>query len=97
MAKHRLRSIKIVEKFLKNAEKEKARARGLIEKCESAERTPLLMEVSERLKQKELQSSGDMLWAEQQIELAREEKKREAKQKKKHKAKSKDEVGPAEA
>ena len=70
MAKSRQRSLKIIEKFRKNAEKEKERARRLIDKCDKADdaNRPALAELVDRLKQKELQASGDIVWAEQQIE-----------------------------
>ena len=88
MAKSRQRSLKIIDKFRKNAEKEKDRARSLIEKCGQADpAAPVLGELAERLKQKELQASGEIVWAEQQIEMARAAMKSEDKAAKKAKSK----------
>ena len=90
MAKAHQRSLKIVERFRKNAEKEKERARSLIDKCGGvdASAAPVIAELTERLKQKELQASGDIVWAEQQIEIARAQKKADEKSARKGKDKS---------
>lgn len=91
MAGKRRRSVKIIEKFRKSAEKDKERARSLIEKCASANDgggAEVLAELADRLKQKELLASGDIVWAEQQIELARESRKRAEKPDKKAKSKT---------
>ncbi|MFT4095975.1 MAG: hypothetical protein QM651_02560 [Rhodoblastus sp.] len=89
MARATQRSLKIIEKFRKNAEKDKDRARSLIEKCGAmdAVAAPVIGELAERLKQKELQASGEIVWAEQQIEIARAAKKSDAKAGKKVKGK----------
>ncbi|HMN70515.1 MAG TPA: hypothetical protein PKA55_01465 [Rhodoblastus sp.] len=98
MAKTRQRTIRIIEKFRRNAEKDKDRARGLIEKCSAADASiaPVLGELAERLKQKELQASGEIVWAGQQIELARAARKAEEKAGKKNKSKGKLAVVDAE-
>ena len=91
MAKAGQRSLKIIEKFRKNAEKDRDRARSLIDKCSGDDpaAAPVLAELAERLKQKELQASGEIVWAEQQIELARAARKAEEKTGKKAKTKTK--------
>ena len=90
MAKSRQRSLKIIEKFRKNAEKEKERTRRLIDKCDKADEAekPALAELVDRLKQKELQASGEIVWAQQQIERARAAGRREEKSGKKAREKS---------
>ena len=75
MRKHSSKILKVAEKFRRNAEKEMERVRALLAKSQRfapmAESTPLVSQLLERLKQKELQSSGDLVWIDQYLGQAR--------------------------
>jgi hypothetical protein len=69
--------LKAAEKFKKNSEKELERVRALLEKNQRltsmAASIPLLTQLLDRVKQKELQSTGDLIWIEQYMEQLRAE------------------------
>lgn len=69
MSKDGRRLLKTAEKFRKNAQKEMQQTRKLAQKLEGLARegaaAPLLTQLSERLQQKELQASGEVVWSEQ--------------------------------
>ncbi|MDE2362002.1 MAG: hypothetical protein KGM42_04925 [Hyphomicrobiales bacterium] len=75
MSKDSKRLAKAVDKFKKNAEKELDRARSLVRKTEplkgGEQPSSAADRLRERLRQKELQASGEVAWAEQLLsELA---------------------------
>lgn len=69
MSKDGRRVRKAAEKFRKNAEKELEQTRRLLHKCEGlageAETGGLASQLVERLKQKELQTNGELVWSDQ--------------------------------
>lgn len=77
MSKDRRRAIKAVEKFRKNCEKEIARIGALRRKYDDLRHVqitvPLVGHFVDRLQQKDLMASGDLLWAEQMLSQLRDE------------------------
>ena len=69
MSKKQERLIKAIEKYGKNADKELERAREIINKMGNVDADdplrPAVDKLVERLKQKELQASGDGMWADE--------------------------------
>ena len=72
MSTDRRRAIKAVEKFRKNSEKEIERARSLQTRAKKLsplrETSPAVAKLFDRLQQKALQASGDLVWADQMIQ-----------------------------
>ena len=71
MSKGASRLLKAAEKFRKNAEKEMEHIRDLQEKSQRlapiAASTPLVAQLLDRVKQKQSQSSGDLIWIDQYL------------------------------
>jgi hypothetical protein len=86
MSKDRQRAARVVEKFRKISEKEIERTRSLQQKsgklADLSEGSPAIAQFVERLKQKELQASGDLVYAEQLLEQLNERKPKAPKGKK---------------
>jgi hypothetical protein len=77
MSKALRRVIKAGEKFRKNAEKEISRAKALQDKygalASGETASPLLGQFIERVKQKHLQTTGDLMWADHFLAQAKAE------------------------
>lgn len=74
MSKQGQRLLKAAERFRKNAEKELAKVRKLLEKGEKLDaQDELAARLVERLKQKELQANGECVWVDQFLTQARAE------------------------
>ena len=77
MSKALRRGIKAGEKFRKNAEKEISRIKALqdkyVEFVSNQTASPLLGQFVDRVKQKHLQASGDLIWVDQFLAQAKAE------------------------
>ena len=75
MSKDRQRALRAVEKFRKNAAKELERARALQDKSKRLtslkDTTPAIAQFFDRLQQKALQASGELVWADQLVDQIR--------------------------
>ena len=69
MSKKQMRLIKAIEKYRKNADKELERARDILKKIGEVDTgdpaRPAVDKLADRLRQKELQASGDGMWADE--------------------------------
>jgi hypothetical protein len=78
MSKEISKVLKLADKFKKNSEKEMERIRAIQEKNAKltplADSMPALVQFFDRVKQKELQASGDLIWIDQFLAQLRAEK-----------------------
>lgn len=75
MSKKQQRLVKAIEKYRKSADKELERAREILKKISDVDADdpsrPAVDKLVDRLKQKELQASGDGMWADEFLEQQR--------------------------